>query len=59
MPLYFQFCRKLDTKTFTANSALPGFEILSLTVKYEYELQECKNKILLRTHKDCLRKTCI
>jgi hypothetical protein len=59
MPSYFLFYRKLDIKTFTANSVLSGFEILSLTVKYEYELQECKNKILLRTHKDSLQKTCI
>ena len=57
MPSYFLFYRRLDIKTYTTNSALRGCEILSLTVRYDNELHESKNKILLRTHKDSLRKT--
>jgi hypothetical protein len=44
-------------KTCTANSAFRGCKILSLTLRYYYELHKCKNKILLRTHKDSLKNT--
>ena len=35
MSSYFLFCRKLDIRTFTANSALSVCEILSVTVNYK------------------------
>jgi hypothetical protein len=55
----FSILQKIRYQNLYSKFCFAGFEILSLTVKYEYELQECKNKILLRTHKDCVRKTCI